>query len=158
MKKRSITVLIAIVLFLVACEQKTTANNPVPAGETRDIGDGMSLTILDVISPANSILNESSEPGSEYAIIKLRIQCNRPTDMTCNFGPNDMKFADESGLLLDSEAVSTYSIDELELITEISGGETMEGNAVLLVSKGDMPAMLVVYQTLYGSPYYFAIP
>lgn len=157
MKKNSIIVLVATMLILAACGQQTTTNNPAPVGEATDIGKGMILTILDVTRPANSILNEPSQPDSEYAIIKLRIQCDKPTDRTCNFAPNDMKFADQNGIIAEGEAAQSSSIDILDWITEISGEETIEGNIVLLTSKGDKPALLV-YQTLYGSPSYFAIP
>ena len=157
MKNNKITLLIAIAFILAACGQQTTINEPAPVGEATDIGEDMTLTILEVTRPANFILNEPSQPDFEYAIIKLRIQCDKPTDRTCNFAPGDMKFADQNGIIAEGEAVQYSSIDMLDWITEISGGETMEGNVVLLTSKGGKPALLV-YQTLYGSPSYFAIP
>ncbi len=68
-----------------------------------------------------------------------------------------MKFADQNGIISDGEAVLTYSVDELEWVTEISGGASVEGNIVLSTSREGKPALLV-YKTLYGSPSYFAIP
>ncbi len=159
-------------LMLVACGQQTSASNPAPVGESRNVGGNVSLTILDVILPAddmisNSIKNSGApEPYSEYAIIKLRIQCNQPADKACGFSSYFIDVADQDGniymkdqdeYIKTSQLVKASIPDELESSVSLSGGSTLEGNVVLLVSK-DINYTTIIYTELYGSPSYFAMP
>ena len=181
MKKNNIIILLTVIalmlvacgLILVACGQQTSVSNPAPVGESRNVGGHVSLTVLDVILPADDMISEpikyteTPQPNSEYAIIKLRIQCSKLADISCRFSSFFIDIADQDGSIMmksqdeyihSSQLVKASIPDELGWsMVGLSPGSTLEGNVVLLVSKY-INYTMITYTELYGSPSYFAMP
>lgn len=139
-----------------------TRDHPYPVNAVVDIGGDMQLSILGVQRPANDLVaqgnmfNDTPEPGLEYVIIRLRIQCNKSANDKCSFATWNLHVVGSDGTVRDVASVAGIP-DELEFSTEFFGGAAIEGNLAFLVPQGDSTAVLFHEPLFLGSPIYIAL-
>lgn len=140
-----------------------TRDQPYPANAVVDLGDDTQMSIVGIVRPANDAVlqanqfNEEPEPGLEYAMLRLLVECNKSTNDKCSFSTYGLHVVGADGTVHDLAFVAGLT-DELDASTEFFGGSSIEGNVVFLVPQGD-PSAVLYYEPLFiGSPIYIALP
>ena len=139
-----------------------TRDNPYPVGTAVDIGGGMKVTVIFVTRPANEIVaagnmfNDTPTPNQEYAIVRLHVECTKPTNDKCNFSTYEFKAVGADGRVQEQVFVAGVP-EELEAFSEMFGGSFIEGSMVFLVAQGDQNVVLFHEPLIIGDPVYFAL-
>ncbi len=127
-------------------------DHPAPPGTAVAVGD-LELRVVDVIRPADDIVaggnmfNPEPEPGNEMMLVTLSITCRPEEDDTCTFAP-----------VLEFLLVSPIGVHRPEWLVaglpnplrggEISSGETISGDILFEVGKGETGLVLVYSESL----------
>jgi hypothetical protein len=139
-----------------------TRDKPLPVDATVDIGGGMEVSIIFVTRPANDIVvqgnmfNDTPEPNSEYLIVRLHVECTKPTNDKCSFSYFEFKTVGADGQVHDTASVAGIP-GAFESFAEFFGGASIEGSLVYLATKDD-PSLVLFYDPLFlGEPIYIAL-
>ena len=139
-----------------------TRDQPYPADAVVEIGDDMQLSILGVARPANDLVeqgnmfNNTPTPDQEYLVVRLHVQCNKPSNDKCTFSGWYFHAVGADGLVRDEASVAGIP-EDLDSTTEFFGGASIEGNLVFLVPAGDARVVLFYEPLFFGSPIYIAL-
>jgi hypothetical protein len=137
-------------------------DNPAPPGTAIAVGD-LEIQVTGVVRPADDIVaggnmfNPEPEPGNEMVLVTLSVTCQTEEDDTCAFAPS-----------LDFLLVSPQGVHRPEwLVTglpnllsggEISSGETVSGDMLFEVGKGETGLVLVYTESLGDEVAYLGLP
>ncbi len=127
-------------------------DNPAPPGTAVAAGD-LELQVMGVIRPADDIVAEGNMfnprpgPGNEMMLVTLSVTCRPEEDDTCTFAP-----------VLEFLLVSPIGVHRPEWLVaglpnplrggEISSGETISGDILFEVGKGETGLVLVYSESL----------
>lgn len=141
----------------------TTRDQPYPKNTTVEIGDGMRVTILEVTRPANDVVaqgnmfNATPVPNvEEYLMVKLHVECTKPSNEKCTFDHYGFKIVGANGQVHDPASVAGTP-QEFEFFAEFFGGASLDGNIVYLVTPGDSSVVLFHEPLFIGDPIYIAL-
>ena len=129
-----------------------TRSNPVPIGQTTDVGDGWTVRVnivnfdaTDMILAENSF-NDPPDEGYVYVVANVSVGYTGP-DAKANTGVNfsavgssNVQYTTYDSLVVVADSYSTY-------VDVFAGGETT-GNFVLTVKESDIESLLI-----YASPF-----
>ena len=134
-----------------------------PAGSAVDIGNNMTLTVLDVTRPADdlvangSALNTTAPEGEEFIQVDMQVTCNTTPGTQCSFYPTVMKAVLSDGSTRDLQTF-IEGVDDWDTTLEIEGGATEQGFLLFIVPKleGDL---VLSYSDIYADqPVYMQLP
>lgn len=144
-------------------ELGTTRDNPLPHDSVLDIGGGMQVRITFVQRPADDIVaqgnmfNDTPVPDvQEYMIVKLHVECTKPSNDKCNFNTIEFKTVGADGQVRDQPFVSGVP-QTFEPFAEFFGGASLDGNIVFLVKQGDASVVLFHDPLIFGDPTYISL-
>jgi predicted nucleic acid-binding Zn ribbon protein len=138
-------------------------NNPVPAGTVVNIGGDMTLTIVNAIRPADSIVmngnqfNTQPEANLEYVLVEVQVACNKSSNDKCYFAASEIKAVGADGNIHEAETFIA-GVDGMIESGEFFGGATRTGKMFFIVPKDDKSVVLFYDPLLFGDTVYFAIP
>ena len=134
-----------------------------PAGTAVDIGNEMTLTILDVTRPADdlvangSVLNATAPAGEEFMRVDLEVTCNSDPETPCTFYPTVMKAVLGDGSTRDLQTF-IEGVEDWDTSIEIEGGATRNGFLLFIVPKSE-GSIVVSYTDIYADqPVYLQLP
>jgi hypothetical protein len=119
--------------------------------------------IEEVIRPADdqvaqaNMFNPDPEPGNEYVMVRITIQCIQPSGEKCNVYLSDYKLSGSTGLIREPEWVISGLPHMLES-TEMFGGATLSGWIVFDVSQDETGLILAWEPTFSLSTGYISLP
>jgi hypothetical protein len=148
-------------------ETQESANSIIPgaapAGTAVDIGNNMTLTVLDVTRPADdivangSVLNTTAPEGEEFIRVDVEVTCNSELGTQCSFYPTVMKAVLSDGSTRDLQTF-IEGLEEWDTSIEIEGGATEQGFLLFIVPTAESD-LVVSYQDIYGDqPVYMQLP
>ena len=129
-----------------------TRANPVPIGQTTDVGDGWTVRVNNVDFDATELIlgeNTFNDPPAEgliYVIVNVSVGYVGPdakANMGVNFsgvGSSNVQYTTYDSIVVVPDSYSTY-------VDVFAGGETT-GNFALTVKKSDVGSLLI-----YASPF-----
>ncbi len=137
--------------------------NAAPAGTAVEIGNNITLTILDVIRPVDDLVsngssfNTTAPEGEEFIQVNVSVTCTNDAESPCAFYPTVMKvvLADES-----TRDLQTFieGVGDWDTSVEIDGGETQKGFLLFIVPKAETQ-LVISYQDIYADqPLYLQLP
>jgi hypothetical protein len=128
-----------------------------------DIGGDIQVMITNVQRPANDIVEQGNMFNAtpipnvqEYMIVKLHVECKKPTNDKCNFDRFEFKTVGADGQVHDQASVAGIPL-EFEPYAEFFGGASLDGNIAFLVAQGDASVVLFHEPILFGDPVYIAL-
>ena len=132
----------------------------IPFGSDAEI-DRMKFAITGAIRPADGLVSSGSmlnpQPGQyqHYVLVTLAVTCQTATDQQCQLDKFKLKLSASSG---DFKYPKWFlSIKDILQVKDIQGGTSISGQIPFIVSVGDSGLQLV-YQSLSGDNFYFALP
>ena len=146
-------------------QESTTsaAPNAAPVGTAVDIGNDLTLAVLDVTRPADdivangSVLNTTPPEGEEFIRVDIEVTCNSDPGTTCSFYPTVMKAVLSDGSTRDLQTF-IEGVDDWDTTIEIEGGATEQGFLLFIVPTSETN-LVVSYQDIYADePLYFQLP
>ena len=168
-----------LVLFLQACSSNAAAVRtpthvqtattppetlqitPIPFGSDVNI-DGMKFVIAGAIRPADGLVssgdmfNAQPHEYQQYIFVTLAVTCEATADGQCHLNLFKIKLLGPNGSLQNPK----WFISGVESIlkeTDFPGGRIISGNVPFIVSVGDS-GLRLVYESLSGDSFYFALP
>jgi hypothetical protein len=135
-------------------------SNPAPRGVYLDIGDDMEMAVLNVVRPANDLVqqanqfNETPEPGREYIQVEIGYACKKSSDVTCLFSGPSLSLVGRDGNILNRSFVGIEG--ELSIADELFGGARKTAQVVYIVMSDDSELVLY-YESLFGKAVYFSL-
>jgi hypothetical protein len=134
-----------------------------PTGTAVDIGNNMTLTVLDVARPADDIVangnsfNTTAPEGEEFIQVNVSVTCSNDGENPCTFYPTIMQVVLADGSTRDLQTF-IEGVDDWDTSVEIGGGETQQGVLLFIVPKSET-SLVVSYQDVYaGQPTYMQLP
>jgi hypothetical protein len=134
-----------------------------PAGSAVDIGNDMTLTILNVTRPMDelvakgSVLNTTPPEGEEFMQVDVQVTCNGEPGTQCSFYPTVMKAILGDGSRRDLQTF-IEGVEDWDTTLEIEGGATQQGFLLFIVPKSE-PNLVVSYNDIYADqPVYMQLP
>jgi len=139
----------------------TSDSNPAPFGSNINV-DNMRFVITGTVRPADGIVSSgnmfNNQPGEwqQYIFVTLEVTCETPTDQQCHLSIFKLK-------LIRSDSITKYperiilGVDDILEDTDFNSGATISGNVLFIISIGDANLQLV-YESLAGDSFYFALP
>jgi hypothetical protein len=129
-------------------------NDAAPAGTAVDIGNNMTLAVLDVTRPADDIgangnsFNTTAPDSEEFIQVNVTVTCSNDGENPCTFYPTVMKVVLADG---SSRDLQTFieGVDDWDTSVEIDGGETQPGILLFIVPKSET-SLVVSYQDIYA--------
>lgn len=138
-------------------------DDPIPALIPVDVGDGLILTIVGAIRPADSILSAADPfilpPGPEQEFLQVNVQltCSKPVDETCFFSIFELKAVGADDIVREAEWF-IEGIDGLLEDGDYAGGSTWIGRVFFVIPKDD-PTMVLYHESfLLGDIIYLSLP
>ena len=134
-----------------------------PAGSAVEIGNDMTLTILDVTRPADeivangSILNTTPPEGEEFMQVDVQVTCNSEPRTQCSFYPTVMKAVFSDGSRRDLQTF-IEGVDVWDTTLEIDGGATEQGFLLFMVPKSEGDLVLSYNDIYADQPVYMQLP
>jgi hypothetical protein len=158
---------VALLTPLPTEETQEAPNAPVPdaapVGTAVDIGNDMSLTILDVTRPADDIVangssfNTTAPEGEEFIRVDVDVACNSEPGTKCSFYPTVMKAVLGDGSMRDLQTF-IEGVDDWDTTLEVEGGATKQGFVLFIVPKSES-TLVVSYNDIYADqPVYLQLP
>jgi hypothetical protein len=140
-----------------------TRDKPLPRNSVVDIGGDMQVMITNVQRPANDIVaqgnmfNDTPVPNAqEYMIVKLHVECKKPTNDKCTFDRFEFKTVGAEGQAHDQASVAGIPL-EFEPYAEFFGGASLDGKIVFSVTQGDTSVVLFHDPLIFGGPIYISV-
>ena len=134
-----------------------------PAGTAVDIGNNMTLTILDVTRPADDIVangssfNTTAPEGEEFIQVDVEVTCNSAPGTKCSFYPTVMKAVLSDGSTRDLQTF-IEGVEDWDTTLEIEGGATEQGFLLFIVPTSESN-LVVSYNDIYADqPVYLQLP
>lgn len=134
--------------------------NPAPAGTAIQIDD-MSLSITEVVFPADAIVRDGSlwnptpEPSSDYMLVGLAATCNLPPESSCRLSGLEFSLVDTAGVAHNPRPLIAGVPGKFEG-SEFFGGATKNGYLIYVV-KGDPADYILKYEALFGGEAYLQL-
>ena len=138
------------------------APDAAPAGTAVDLGNDMTLTVLDVTRPADdivesgSVLNATPPEGEEFLRVDVEVSCNSDSGTQCTFYPTVMKAVLGDGSTRDLQ-IFIEGVDDWDTAVEMEGGATEQGFLLFIVPTAEKDVLLS-YQDLSAEPVYLQLP
>jgi hypothetical protein len=139
------------------------ATDAAPAGTAVDIGNNMTLTILDVTRPTDdlvangSVLNTTAPEGEEFIQVDVQVMCSSGSGTQCSFYPTVMKAVLSDGSTRDLQTF-IEGVEDWDTTLEIEGGATEQGFLLFIVPKSETN-LVVSYNDIYAEqPVYLQLP
>ncbi len=142
---------------------ESNQDDPIPAGTPADVGDGLLLTIMAAIRPADAIVSASDPftlppgPDQEFLLVEIRLTCDKPSNETCYFSTFELKAVGEDGFVSEAE-IFIMGIDDLLEDGEYLGGSTLTGKVFFIVARNDPTLVLYHESLIFGDIIYLALP
>lgn len=134
-----------------------------PAGTAVDIGNNLTLTVLDVTRPADDLVangnsfNTTAPEGEEFIRVDVEVTCNGDTGTTCTFYPTVMKAVLSDGSPRDLQTF-LEGVDDWDTAVEVEGGATEQGFVLFIVPASETN-LVISYQDIYAEEVlYFQLP
>lgn len=138
-------------------------NNAAPVGTAVEIGDDLTLTILDVTRPADDIVangnsfNTTAPDGEEFIKVNVAVSCTKEAESPCPFYPTVMKIVLSDGSTRDLQTF-IEGVDDWDTTVDVEGGEVQQGFLLFIVPKSETN-LVVSYQDIYADqPIYLQLP
>ena len=132
----------------------------IPFGSDAEI-DRMKFAVTGAIRPADGLVSSGSmlnpQPGQyqHYVFVTLAVTCEAAADQQCQLDKFKLKLSVSSG---DFKYPKWFiTVKDILQVKDIQGGTTISGQVPFIVSVGDSGLQLV-YQSLSGDNFYFALP
>lgn len=132
------------------------------AGTAVDIGNGLTLTVLDVTRPVDDIVangssfNTTAPEGEEFMQVDIEVTCASDSG-PCTFYPTVMKAVLSDGSTRDLQTF-IEGMDDWDTAVELEGGATEQGFLLFIVPKSETNPVLS-YQDIYADEaLYFQLP
>lgn len=138
-------------------------DNPVSAGTEAQIDANMTITIVNALRPADTIVsdgnmfNSKPESDQEYVKVDIQVVCNKPSSDKCYFAATQIKAVGADGNIVDGE-VLLAGVDGVIESGEFFGGGVRKGSMFFIVPKGDTSVVLFSDPLLFGDTVYLALP
>lgn len=135
--------------------------NPAPIGN-EVITEYQIQKVDELIRPADSKIkqansfNSDPEPGNEYVMVRVTLQCIQPVSEKCNVYLSDYNLSGSTGLIRDSEWLIAGIPHMLES-TEMFGGATLSGWLAFEVSQDETGLILAWEPTFSMSTAYMSL-
>lgn len=134
-----------------------------PAGSAVEIGNNMTLAVLDVTRPADEIVangnsfNTAAPEGEEFIQVQVSVTCTNDAESPCTFYPTVMKVVLSDGSTRDLQTF-IEGVDDWDTSREIEGGETQQGILLFIVPESET-RLVISYQDIYADqPLYMQLP
>jgi hypothetical protein len=146
-------------------EESTNSMFPeaAPAGTAVDIGNNMTLTVLDVTRPADDIVangssfNTTAPEGDEFIQVDVEVTCNAEAGATCSFYPTVMKAVLSDGATRDMQTF-LEGVEDWDTAIEIESGASEQGFLLFIVPQSESD-LVISYQDIYDDqPVYLQLP
>jgi hypothetical protein len=157
----------ALLTPAAADETPESPDSPVPdaapAGIPVDIGNDMTLTILDVTRPADEIVangnsfNTTAPEGEEFIQVDAEVTCNSEPGTQCSFYPTVMKAVLSDGTTRDLQTF-IEGVEDWDTAIEIEGGATEQGFLLFIVPKSETDLVLSYTDIYADQPVYLQLP
>lgn len=149
-------------------------NTPEPDGSSRDlaippgeIGQSRDFTlrVIDIERPADDTIqqgnqfNSEAEPGNEFLLVNLEVQCTLDSSETCMFTPSlDFEVFGSSGIIREVEIFIVGVPNMLEQ-SEFFGGATVSGRLAFEIGQ-DETDLILKFEPGFGfaAPVFLALP
>ena len=139
------------------------APDAAPAGTAADIGNDMSLTVLDVTRPADDIVaagssfNTTAPEDEEFIQVAVEVTCNADPGTTCTFYPTLMKAVLVDGATRDLQTF-IEGVEDWDTAVELEGGASEQGFLLFIVPESETD-LVVSYNDIYADqPVYLQLP
>lgn len=134
-----------------------------PVGSAVEIGNNMTLSVLDVTRPADEIVangssfNTTAAEGEEFIQVEVQVTCTKEAETPCSFYPTVIKVVLADGSTRDLQTF-IEGVDDWDTSIEVEGGETEQGVLLFIVPKSETQLVLR-YQDIYAEqPLYLQLP
>lgn len=134
--------------------------NPAPPNTAIQI-DNMTLSITDVVFPADSLVRQGSlwnptpEPAADYILVGVAAACNLPPASSCRLSGLEFSLVDNSGLGHNPRLLIAGVEGKFEG-GEFFGGATRQGYLIFLI-EGAPADYVLKYQALFGGEAYLQL-
>lgn len=134
--------------------------NPAPPNTQVQI-DNMSLSITEVVFPADSLVREGSlwnptpEPSANYLFVGLAATCNLPAESSCRLSGLEFSLVDTAGIGHNPRLLLAGVPGKFEG-SEFFGGATKQGYLIFAVD-GDPAEYVLKYEALFGGEAYLRL-
>ena len=134
--------------------------NPAPPTTEVQIDD-MSLSITDVVFPANALVRDGSlwnptpEPAADYILVGIAATCNLPSESSCRLSGLEFSLVDTSGIAHNPRLLIAGVSGKFEG-SEFFGGATKAGY-LLFVIEGEPTDHVLKYEALFGGEAYLRL-
>lgn len=135
----------------------------VPAGTAVEIGNDMTLTILDVTRPTDDLvtggssLNTTAPEGEEFIQVDVEVTCSSDPGTQCTFYPTVMKAVLSDGSRRDLQTF-IEGVEDWDTAVEIEGGATEQGFLLFIVPKSESTIVVSYNGTSSDQPVYLQLP
>lgn len=134
--------------------------NPAPRNTAIQI-DNMTLSITDVVFPADSLVRQGSlwnptpEPQADYILVGVAAACNLPPESSCRLSGLEFSLVDSSGLGHNPRLLIAGVAGKFEG-GEFFGGATRQGYLIFVI-EGAPADHVLKYQALLGGEAYLRL-
>ena len=134
--------------------------NPAPVNTKVQI-DGMSLSITEVVFPANtpvregSLWNPTPEPTANYIFVGLAATCNLAVESSCRLSGLEFSLVDTAGIGHNPRLLIAGVPGKFEG-SEFFGGATKQGYLIFVVD-GEPADYVLKYEALFGGEAYLQL-
>ncbi len=134
--------------------------NPAPLGNTVQIDD-MSLSITDLVFPADTIVRDGSlwnptpEPAADYILVGIAASCNLSPESSCRLNGLEFSVVDTSGIAHNPRLFIAGVPGKFEG-SEFFGGATKAGYLIFEV-EGEPADYVLKYEALFGGEAYLRL-
>ena len=145
-------------------QETTTSAIPdsAPAGTAVDVGNSLTLTVLDVTRPVDDVVvngssfNTTAPEGEEFMRVDVEVTCTSDSG-PCTFYPTVMKAILSDGSTRDLQTF-IEGVDDWDTAVELEGGATEQGFLLFIVPASETN-LVVSYQDIYADEaLYFQLP
>jgi len=140
--------------------QGSSRFNPAPPNMEVQIDD-MSLSIADVVFPADaavrdgSLWNPTPEPEADYIFVGIAATCDLPSESSCRLSGLEFTLVDAAGMGHNPRLLIAGVPGKFEG-SEFFGGATKQGYLIFVV-EGEPADYLLKYEALFGGEAYLAL-
>lgn len=134
--------------------------NPAPSNTAIQIDD-MTLSITDVVFPADALVREGSlwnptpEPAADYILVGIAATCNLPPESSCRLSGLEFSLVDRAGLGHNPRLLIAGVPGKFEG-GEFFGGATRAGYLIFLI-EGQPSDYVLRYEALFGGEAYLQL-
>ena len=136
---------VAVLTGEVVSYDTTSYGDPAPAGTFVSIGT-LAVAVTESVRPADSLVetenrfNAPAEPGNEYVMVNISVECHADQSDTCNINPVRFSLVGSQGIMYNDALVV---IPNCLYYHEMYSGSTLSGWMCFQVDRSETGLMLV---------------